>query len=323
MKPKTFTLKTRTFTLKPKTFTLKPKTFTFKTAWIALVLAASTPALAETPRVVAGFKHPESVLIVGARRFVSNIGEKFDPLAKDGDGFISELDGEGRVVALKAFPADGAKLDAPKGMASLGGRLYVADIDRIVGFDLTSRKQVFEARAPEGGATFLNDLTTMEGALVVTDTFRGLVSRVDVTSGVFTTLASAVPGANGVVWDGARKRLLVVGSGAKFEGGDLFEIDMTRPDAPTLKKLEKGPHGVLDGLALLADGRILVSDWVAFDPPRPGVALVLAPDGGSAKPLDFGRPLIGPADFALDAEKGEIWMPAMADGVVVIAAAPK
>lgn len=282
---------------------------------LALVLSGRL-ALAETEVLtVTGFQHPESVLVVGASRFVSNIGGTLDPVGHDGDGFISELDGTGRIVALRAFPSEGGRLDAPKGMATIDGRLYVADIDRIVGFDLATRRQVFEAQVPAGGPSLLNDVDAMNGSLVVSDTLRGTVYRVDVGSGVFTTIAEGIPGANGVVWDAPRRRIVVVGLGAKFDGGDLFEIGVG--GAP--KKIDGGPHGLLDGLAVLPDGRMVVSDWRAIDPPVPGAVMITAADGRPTKTLDVGRPILGPADFAVDLATRKIWIPATLEGAVVIA----
>lgn len=281
---------------------------------VAPLAGAPVQAASET-RVVTGFSHPESVLIDGARRFVSNIGASLDPFGHDGDGFISELDADGRIVALHAFPSDGSTLDAPKGMALLAGRLYVADIDRIVGFDLATRRRVFEAKVPAGGPTLLNDVAVMGGALVVSDTMRATVWRVDVGSGAFTSVADGIPGANGIVRDEAGKRLLVVGLGAKFEGGDLFEI----PDGGAARRIAKGPHGILDGLALLPDGRLVISDWRSIDPPKPGAVTIHAADGTTTKTVDFGREVHGPADFDVDVAKSEIWLPAMIDNAVVIA----
>lgn len=117
---------------------------------LAVTLAGAPARAASEPRVVTGFAHPESVLIDGDRRFVSNIGEKLDPLGHDGDGFVSELDADGRIVALRALPIDSDRLDSPKGMAMLGGRLYVADIDRIVGFDLS--RAATSSRSPRAVA---------------------------------------------------------------------------------------------------------------------------------------------------------------------------
>lgn len=82
---------------------------------------------------------------------------------------------------------------------------------------------------------------------------------------------------------------------------------------------EKGPHGTLDGLALLPDGSMVVSDWRAIDPPTAGAVMRLAPDGSVVETLDVGRPIHGPADFAVDVSKNQIWIPATVDGAVVIA----
>ena len=101
-------------------------------AALPLPLPVAAAAAPPAPRAIAGFNNPESVLISGDHRFVSNIGATLDPTGKDGDGYVSELDAEGRVLDAHAFPAIGSHLDAPKGMAMAGGRLYVADIDRVV-----------------------------------------------------------------------------------------------------------------------------------------------------------------------------------------------
>ncbi|NLH82013.1 MAG: hypothetical protein GX458_14375, partial [Phyllobacteriaceae bacterium] len=172
---------------------------------LAVTLAGPRAHAASELRVVSGFANPESVLIDGDRRFVSNLGAKLDPLAHDGDGFVSELDADGRIVALHALPTGGDRLDAPKGMAMFAGRLWVADVDRLVGFDLATRRQVFAAKVPPGGPTLLNDVAATADALLVSDTLRGVVWRVDPTTGAFTTVADGIPGANGIVRDAARR----------------------------------------------------------------------------------------------------------------------
>jgi hypothetical protein len=55
-------------------------------------------------------------------------------------------------IAKSSLPPPGcaktfwyAVLNAPKGLAVVCDRLYVADIDRVVGFDIETRKSVFEA----------------------------------------------------------------------------------------------------------------------------------------------------------------------------------
>src|SRR5687768_8932286 len=117
-------------------------------AVMASCLPSAPPARtsAPLPRTVAcGFASPESVVGAAGHYYVSNIGRELAPLAKDGDGFISELDERGDVVALRAFPRADEKLNAPKGLALVSNTLYTADIDRVVGFDRGSRAKVFEA----------------------------------------------------------------------------------------------------------------------------------------------------------------------------------
>lgn len=80
---------------------------------------------------VTGFSTPESVVhdAVDDVYLVSNING--EPLAEDGNGFISRVTPDGEVEALRWIDgeADGVELNAPKGMAVLGDTLYVADID--------------------------------------------------------------------------------------------------------------------------------------------------------------------------------------------------
>ncbi len=291
---------------------------TYRSTLLLLALAAgiaATPVHAEThATVIPGFSNPESVLLDGDRRFVSNIGKALDPLGHDGDGFISELDRNGAIVALNAFPGEANTLDAPKGMAVLDGRLYVADIDRIVGFDLSSRRQVFIAPMKTDDPILLNDVAVQDDALVVTDTLAGRVYRLDVADGSYEPVADGIPGANGIVNDPANHRLLVVGLGAKFEGGDLYEI---REDKAS-RKLPKGPHGILDGLAILPNGWMVTSDWRSIDPPTPGSVSLLDRDGSLIRAIDTGVAITGPADFAVDADGGKIWIPATVDGAVLV-----
>jgi sugar lactone lactonase YvrE len=277
------------------------------------LLAAAASGKAVIGKTVGGFASPESVLIHGDRRFVSNVGAALDPLAKDGDGYIAEIAEDGRIVKAHAFPPAGETLDAPKGMAVIGDRLYVTDIDRVVGFDLAGGQRVFDAPLPAGGPSLANDLAvTGDGFLLVTDTLRNAVYRLDPQSKAFTELTADIPGANGIAYDAKRKRIIVAGLGENFSGGDLFVLDQ----AASPRRLENAPHGLFDGLAQLPDGRLLVSDWVAIDHPVAGRLKLLSEDGAVIDSLDID--LHGPADFALDARTGDLWIPAMVDHEVAI-----
>ena len=131
-------------------------------AMLAVLNAAA--AHADAPRPLA---HPESVVMDGNSGFVSNIGARLDPMTRDGDGFIARIDSMGTPIDGPAMPPSGARLDAPKGLALLDGRLYVADIDRVVAFDPDTGRQLAEFH-PEG-ATGLNDVAAAGHRLLVTD----------------------------------------------------------------------------------------------------------------------------------------------------------
>ena len=98
-----------------------------------------------------GFRTPESVLYdpKADLYLVANIHG--DPSARDGNGFISRVSPEGQVVALKWIDgqAEGVTLNAPKGMALTGERLFVADIDVVRVFDRNNGAPLAEiAKAP-------------------------------------------------------------------------------------------------------------------------------------------------------------------------------
>src|SRR5690606_22784738 len=101
--------------------------------------------------------------------YVSNIDGK-QPWGKDGAGSIARvgLDGTVKDAAwVKGF-------DAPKGMALTKGRLYVADIDRVVAVDPEAGRIVATIPVPE--AQRLNDVSaSKDGTVYVTDSATGRV----------------------------------------------------------------------------------------------------------------------------------------------------
>ena len=78
-----------------------------------------------------GFLILRVFFIVGEDVFVGNVGEKLEPLNKDNDGFISKLDKSGKIIEKKFL----SNLNAPKGMNTINGVLYVVDIDTLKGFN--------------------------------------------------------------------------------------------------------------------------------------------------------------------------------------------
>jgi hypothetical protein len=195
--------------------------------------AGPDPAAEEGIRV-SGFSTPESVLHDEADDvyLVSNIDG--GPHDRDGNGFISRVSPAGEVQALRWIDgaAEGVELNAPKGMALLGDRLYVADIDCVRVFDRTTGAPAGE-HCPEG-ATFLNGVAADDDLVYVTDSGiragdagfepsgTDAVYRID-GDGTITTVAEGVElGApNGIAF-GPRGGFVVT-----FGSGEIYQLGTT------------------------------------------------------------------------------------------------
>ena len=78
----------------------------------------------------------------GKEYFISSVNG--DPEAADNNGFITKLDGSGKILNFKFIQGgtDGITLNAPKGMAVVDQTLYVADLDQLRAFDMVSGKPI-------------------------------------------------------------------------------------------------------------------------------------------------------------------------------------
>lgn len=129
-------------------------------------VAQEKPFELEKKWSVSGFEVPESVSYDAKNKalYVSNI--KGGMGEKDGNGYISKLGLDGKIISKKWITG----LNAPKGMGLYNGKLYVADITQIVEIDIKNSKIINRYDAPE--ATFLNDISIdSEGNVFASNTF--------------------------------------------------------------------------------------------------------------------------------------------------------
>lgn len=219
---------------------------------------AADPAFPLAWEVTAGVQSPESAYFDAASGFVfvSNIGDG-GPTGKDGDGFLSKLAPDGKVLTAKWITG----LDSPKGIRSFGGRLWVSDIDQLVGVDITQGK--IAERVPVRGAEFLNDVACdAQGAVYVSDMTKNKIHRYrDGKLSVFAE-GDELENPNGLLVVGNQ---LVVGgwgssSGAKTALAHLFSLDL---ESGKKTLITPDPVGNLDGIETVAKGSYLVSDWSA------------------------------------------------------------
>ena len=220
----------------------------------ALALAQGDgPTLTPIWDVKGDFAAPESAYFHAASNsvFVSSINGQI--LDKDGNGYISRLSPDGRVVSAKWVTG----LNGPKGLRSVGNTLWVADIDEVVGIDIGSGK--ITSRVKVDGATFLNDLATApDGTIYTSDSSRLRIYAVkDGKSSVFVEGADVVEQPNGLLVDGSRLILGSIGAAPKPGAGHLFAFDLK---TKLRTSLTNEAVGGIDGIELDGSGGVLVTD---------------------------------------------------------------
>jgi DNA-binding beta-propeller fold protein YncE len=188
-------------------------------------------------------KTPESVIYYPEKDviYVANING--DPVAKDGNGFISVLSPDGKIKNLEWIK----NLNAPKGMAIYKGKLYVSDITQLVEIDIEKGTIIAKYDAPD--AVFLNDVTAcMNGMIFVSDNRTAKIHVLN--EGKFTVWMEGKPleTPNGLM---AEKGKLLVGD------KNIFEVDIQTKKTTLL--IENA--GGVDGLEKNNTGDFVFSNW--------------------------------------------------------------
>jgi len=277
----------------------------------AMSADSAAPAAAAGPTKVEGFQAPESAKYDAELDvwYVANINGS--PTDKDGNGYISRLKGDGSVDSLKFIVGgvNGVKLDGPKGMALQGDTIWVADITNVRG--LNRRTGLPVASIAIKGSKFLNDITVGEDGIYVTDTGveagkSGMshpgpdrIYRIGPKHEVSVALENdSLAGPNGITWDGAGRRFIVV----PFMGKTIVSW------APGSKQVTPlaSTKGQLDGIELLSGGRILFTSWAD--------STLDVLDNGSVTPVSGGLP--SPADIGVDTKRGRVAIPLLMENRV-------
>ena len=250
------------------------------------------------------FELPESAIFDAAhnRIIVSNIKGGFTDA--DGNGYLSSLNPDGTVMAQHWLTS----LDAPKGMAILGKRLFVADVTGLVEVDLESAAVVAVHHAKT--AEFLNDVTAADDAVYVSDLMTDTIWRLQDENFEPWVQSAALSHPNGIAWDEDR---LIVGSWGQGLHEDFTTDapgDLLYVDPETLEiAVVSAAVGNIDGV-VAAKGRIIVSDWVKGE-------LIEIQEG---MPVTVAAFPAGLADIGSEGEK--LFLPHMLEGRVDVIALP-
>lgn len=257
----------------------------------------TTPKLNQLWQIENQLEVPESVLCIPSANlfFVYNISGT--PKEKNGKGFLSKVAMTGNMIKLKWATG----LNAPKGMAIFGQRLYVSDIDRLVEIDLASGKTLAEFAAP--GARFLNDVVAdRAGIIYVSDSSskNSVIYRLD--GGKLSAWMSGkeIKKPNGLFMD--KGRLLVGNSG----DGCIKSIDLVSKKVDLIAKVGSG----IDGLHPDGNGNYIVSDWK-------GRAALVTANGQVVTLLDTTAKKINAADLDYVIGQKMLLIPTFFDNRVV------
>ncbi|HEX6628300.1 MAG TPA: hypothetical protein VF105_10105 [Gemmatimonadaceae bacterium] len=272
-----------------------------KTDTLANVQPDSTRPIASP----SGFAQPEAVRYDPEQDvyFVSNFGPG-DAQAKDNNGFISRMAPDGAIQQLQfiAGGKGGVTLHAPRGMFITGDTLWVADEDAVRGFNRKTGAPLATANFSAYKLGFLNDVAADADGEYVTDTGTNTIYRIAKGQVTVAFQDKSLGGPNGITWDAAKRRFIVVPY-----GGDSVIFAWT-PGAKTLTTVGRSSSNKFDGVEVLPGGTILASS-----------------QGDSALHLfsgDQGQPIVkvggAPADIAIDTKRNRVAVPFVDRSIVEI-----
>ena len=257
-----------------------------------LSLSAQTRQLVKKWETEPLLKTPESVLFDAGGKvlYVSNIDGK-EPWTKDGAGSIAKVGLDGRVIAAEWVKG----LQAPKGLALYKGRLYAADIDRMVVIDV-AKAAIAETIVIEG-AQQLNDVTVDAAGVVYVSDMKML------------KIHAITKGKPSVFIDGGFKRP----NGVLAHGADFYVLD-----SGALIKFgkDKSRTMIVDGMDASTDGvehvqgsEFIVSCWAG--------AVYHVKGGEKQQLLDTRPQKLNSADIGYDAKNRMVYVPTFFANTVV------
>ena len=284
---------------------MKPLHFLFA----SLISTAATFAADKTPPVVwsltQGIQAPESAYYDAKTGFVflSQIGAGGGK-ADDGDGWISKLTPDGKMIKNKWVTG----LSAPKGIRIHKGTLWVSDITRLVAINIATGK--IRKKIEIKDAQFLNDVATgPDGTVYVSDMVAG---KVHAHKQGRTSVFAEGPGVehpNGLLVHRGR---LYLGSWGRnlqddFSTDPLGHLLAIHLRSKKLSVISGKPLGNLDGVEVDGQGGFILTDW------RAGKVLHLT---GKGKPTTLLTLPAGTADHAYIVKRKLLILPRMKDNTV-------
>lgn len=257
-----------------------------------------------------GMKLCESAYVYGDKLIIPSFGsENLEPLNEYGLGYVSAYEnGEMSVM----IPNDGT-LSAPKGTLVKDNRLFIADVGKLVVYNLNAPHSGPQIIHLPAGDTFVNDMAVHGNKMFITVTNTGNIYTLDTTPSVMVnpetlTFYTNVPGVNGILIHGDSMYLASSDSQKEEENVLYFIEDINAPEITAITDIP----GAYDGLAMNDDAtRLYYTNWKGGE-----VGYYDIKSKELVKLDDTGVTFAGPARLAYD--KGTLYIPDMPNSRLVI-----
>lgn len=239
-----------------------------------LVLAATLTALScsETEPTVAaspvkatvissGLKFCEGSVVYGNSLLVSNFGTTdLNPLNTEGKGYIVKVDG----AKSEVFIAADGHLSGPKGMAISEDRLFIADVGKVVVYNLKNKAEAPQSITLPDGNLYANDVVISGSTAYISVTNTGKIFKLNLSKPEALSAAdlseyATVVGANGLLLDNKRMYIASYPADGVTTADNVIYIigDLANPNPEKFITRE----GQYDGVAI-AGNKLYFSSWV-------------------------------------------------------------
>lgn len=262
-----------------------------------LVFLSAASGLLATPKLVkkweteASLKVPESVLFDASRGvlYVTNI--EGEPWGDDGKGSVGKIGLDGKVQEVEWVTG----LSAPKGMALVGNRLYIGDIDRVVVVDVEQGKVV--EKIVVAGARGLNDVAAdSRGVVYVSDSRERKIHAL--RNGSASVVLEGLRAPNGVHVHQDQLYFM--------DNGSLFRLANGKDKV----LVSAGKEGNGDGLEFVGDEGFIITYW-------PGQHDYARTDGTRVTLLDTSAEKANAADIGYNARDRILYVPTFFRNTVI------
>lgn len=260
---------------------------------LCVLTTAGTAFIKNRYKVVSkGLKHCEGTVVYNDKLFVSNFGtEELDSLNNENNGYVLSFD---KNMKSEMLISSGRGLSAPKGMAVLNNHLYIADVGRVMIFNLEDLEMTPVTLRLSEKDVFVNDIVAIGDEVWFSVTDSGNIYKYQ-WGGVPKKVLS-IEGANGLFYDGQQ---LYVASYS--DNGKVYVIKDVKNPVPEIFFDVKASY---DGVTVDSETLYLTS-WGENQEPR--IFAVNKEDPSDYKILKTPTEIKGPADISYF--RGRLWIP--------------